>query len=67
MHIDECFHHCAKAFIRSKLWKPDTWPDKQKISFGRRFVDKLGVEGEDGEKLASDIDARVEEDYRTNL
>ena len=20
--IDEVFHHCAKAFLRSKLWRP---------------------------------------------
>jgi PPOX class probable FMN-dependent enzyme len=23
--IDEVFHHCAKAFLRSALWKPETW------------------------------------------
>ncbi|KAA0021447.1 pyridoxamine 5'-phosphate oxidase family protein [Antrihabitans cavernicola] len=26
--IDEIFHHCSKAFLRSKLWDADTWqPD----------------------------------------
>ncbi|WP_409494038.1 pyridoxamine 5'-phosphate oxidase family protein [Amycolatopsis sp. cmx-11-12] len=26
--IDEIFHHCQKAFMRSKLWSPETWtPD----------------------------------------
>ncbi|MDQ4051837.1 MAG: pyridoxamine 5'-phosphate oxidase family protein [Actinomycetota bacterium] len=26
--IDELFFHCAKAFLRSGLWKPETWnPD----------------------------------------
>ncbi|MDA3643060.1 pyridoxamine 5'-phosphate oxidase family protein [Saccharopolyspora indica] len=26
--IDEVFHHCAKAFLRSGLWKPESWqPD----------------------------------------
>jgi PPOX class probable FMN-dependent enzyme len=26
--IDEIFFHCAKAFLRSGLWKPETWnPD----------------------------------------
>lgn len=25
---DEVYFHCAKAFLRSELWKPDTWrPD----------------------------------------
>ncbi len=23
--VDEVFFHCAKAFMRSDLWKPDTW------------------------------------------
>ncbi len=26
--IDTIFFHCSKAFLRSKLWKPETWhPD----------------------------------------
>lgn len=25
--IDEVFHHCAKAFLRSQLWRPDLWDD----------------------------------------
>lgn len=26
--IEQVFHHCAKAFLRSDLWKPETWqPD----------------------------------------
>jgi PPOX class probable FMN-dependent enzyme len=23
--IEEVFYHCAKAFLRSKLWQPETW------------------------------------------
>ena len=25
VEIDELFHHCAKAFLRSGLWDPETW------------------------------------------
>lgn len=25
VHIDEVFHHCSKAFLRSELWRPETW------------------------------------------
>ena len=26
--VEECFFHCAKAFLRSALWQPETWrPD----------------------------------------
>ena len=25
VEIEEVFHHCSKAFLRSQLWKPETW------------------------------------------
>ncbi|GAB3450248.1 pyridoxamine 5'-phosphate oxidase family protein [Phycicoccus ginsengisoli] len=25
VEVDEVFHHCAKAFMRSRLWHPETW------------------------------------------
>ncbi|WP_251551070.1 pyridoxamine 5'-phosphate oxidase family protein [Neobacillus muris] len=28
VEVEECFMHCAKAFKRSGLWEPHTWPDK---------------------------------------
>jgi PPOX class probable FMN-dependent enzyme len=27
VEIVEIFHHCAKAFLRSQLWRPETWQD----------------------------------------
>ncbi|GAA3614198.1 pyridoxamine 5'-phosphate oxidase family protein [Microlunatus ginsengisoli] len=27
VEIEEVFHHCAKAFLRSQLWQPETWTD----------------------------------------
>ena len=27
VEIEEIFHHCAKAFLRSQLWRPETWQD----------------------------------------
>jgi PPOX class probable FMN-dependent enzyme len=37
IEIEEIFHHCSKAFLRSKLWKPETWnpdamPSRAKIA-----------------------------------
>ena len=26
VEVEEAFLHCAKAFIRSSLWQPETWP-----------------------------------------
>ena len=63
VHIDECFFHCAKAFIRAQLWKPETWPARIPISFGAMFAKKMGGDA----KVAADIDARVAADYRDNL
>ncbi len=27
VEVEEVFHHCAKAFLRSKLWRPESWQD----------------------------------------
>lgn len=27
IEIDEVFHHCSKAFLRSQLWRHETWTD----------------------------------------
>ncbi len=28
VHVSEVFYHCSKAFLRSKLWEPESWtPD----------------------------------------
>ncbi len=28
IEVSEVFMHCAKAFLRSGLWQPETWPDR---------------------------------------
>ncbi|MEW2520633.1 pyridoxamine 5'-phosphate oxidase family protein [Actinacidiphila alni] len=33
--IDEVFFHCSKAFLRSDLWKPDTWHPETMASRAR--------------------------------
>ncbi len=63
VHVEEVFFHCAKAFLRSELWKPDSWPEKQKVSFGQMIAKKLAAD----RKLADGIDAAIEENYRTDL
>lgn len=62
--VDQCFFHCSKAFLRSKLWKHETWPEHPKVSFGRMFARR--IDGAD-DNLADVIDQGVEADYRTNL
>jgi PPOX class probable FMN-dependent enzyme len=62
--VEECFFHCSKAFLRSKLWKHETWPERQKISFGAMLAKRIDA---DDENLVATIDEMVAEDYRTNL
>ena len=36
VEVQECFFHCAKAFIRSGLWQQSSWPERpHRVSFGR--------------------------------
>jgi PPOX class probable FMN-dependent enzyme len=61
--VRECFFHCAKAFLRSRLWQPEAWPPRHQISFGKLLAAKAG--GDD--RMARQIDEFVEQDYKTNL
>ena len=63
VHVDQCFFHCGKAFLRAGLWRPETWAERVRVSFGRMFVRKVGGNDE----LAAVIDSSVETDYRENL
>ena len=45
VEVEQVFHHCAKAFLRSKLWDPESWGtvepaeargDRARPSSGRR-------------------------------
>lgn len=31
VEIDEVYMHCARAFLRSGMWKPESWPDPDTI------------------------------------
>ena len=63
VRVHECFFHCAKAFIRSQLWHPDSWPVRQQISWGKYFATKIGLD----QKAAAQLDEMVEHDYKHNL
>ena len=63
VRVERCFFHCAKAFKRSRLWHPETWPPNLRISFGKLLAPRLGG----GDDLAGSIDRMIQEDYKTNL
>lgn len=31
VEIDEVYMHCARAFLRSGLWQPETWPEPETV------------------------------------
>ena len=62
VQIERCFFHCARAFLRAELWNPATWPERQRVSFGRQIAPRLGGDA----SLAEQIDASIEKG-RTDL
>ena len=66
IQVEECFFHCAKAFLRAQLWKPETWSERLRLSFGEMMAEKLSKDGPNPE-LATMIDKEIEKDYATNL
>lgn len=63
VHIEECFFHCAKAFLRSKLWRPQDWPEKHRVSFGEMHAKRTDADP----GTARAIDQQIERDYTKNL
>jgi PPOX class probable FMN-dependent enzyme len=62
VHVEECFFHCAKAFLRAQLWKPETWAPLR-VSFGKILATRLGGDAQ----VVEAIDKLIDEDYATNL
>ena len=62
LEVEEAFIHCAKAFIRSGLWQPETWPEELPSASAilRDHVDIPEVSTED-------VAARLRESYENTL
>lgn len=62
--VDVAFLHCAKAFTRSGLWKPDTWTGREGIAKPARiWADHIGMGGVD-ERAVQEL---VDDDYANNV
>jgi PPOX class probable FMN-dependent enzyme len=46
VHVQECFFHCGKALIRSKLWQPESWGDPARTLGARGFASLAGEPGD---------------------
>lgn len=61
--IEEIYFHCAKAFMRSSLWKPESWPDRSTLpTLGAMLKDQIGIA-----KTAREVDSDLAENYRASL
>jgi uncharacterized protein len=40
--IERSFFHCPKAILRSNLWKPESWGDPIRVSYGKIYAKALG-------------------------
>jgi hypothetical protein len=61
--VEECFFHCGKAFIRSDVWKPESWPRDYRVNLGRQIAKKLGA----GQEVADGVEAGLVESYTNRL
>lgn len=56
--IEELYMHCAKAFLRSSLWDPSTWPERAALpSLGTILRDQLSL-STSAEELDADLNER---------
>lgn len=63
VEIDAVYFHCAKAFLRAELWKPETWPETINVSFGKEIAQRGGLE----KQKIREFDAAVQSRYETDL
>ncbi len=61
--IDDIFFHCAKAFLRSGLWQPETWDPEARVP--RRAV--LAHELEQPERSLAELDEYYGPSYENGL
>lgn len=61
--VASAYMHCAKAFMRSNLWKPDTWPDRAGLpTLGEILRDQVAYAA-----TAEEADRKLDEAYRNSM
>lgn len=58
--VTECFFHCGKAMIRSGMWKPETWANRDKSLMIKSIAQKFSQQ-------EKEVETRLEESYRDKL
>ena len=61
--VKSAYMHCAKAFMRSELWKPESWPERSSMpTLGQIMRDQLAVD-----QSAAETDRRLDEAYKQTM
>jgi uncharacterized protein len=61
--IRAVYMHCAKAFLRSELWAPETWPDRADLpTLGEILRDQLALS-----QTREELDASLADAYRKTM
>jgi len=64
VEVEECYIHCAKAFIRSGVWNPATWPAREELpNIPQMLADHVNLPGVG----ASEIAAALKDSYAKRL
>ncbi|MGG1674473.1 pyridoxamine 5'-phosphate oxidase family protein [Neobacillus sp. NRS-1170] len=64
VEVEECFIHCAKAILRSGLWKPEIWKDKALLPRAAKILaEHANIEG----VSVDEIEASLIEGYKNRL
>lgn len=64
VEVEEAYIHCAKAFRRGDVWRPDRWPDRSDMASAACMLrDHSKAEGVSVE----DVQARLDDGYAKTL
>jgi PPOX class probable FMN-dependent enzyme len=63
IEVEEAFLHCAKAFKRSALWRPEEWPETEGLARAAQiWRDHMALD-----MTTQEIQEFVDDDYANNL
>ena len=63
VEIGAIYMHCAKAFMRSALWAPESWPDRAEMpTLGQILRDQLALP-----QSREEVDASLADGYRKSM
>lgn len=61
--VTECFFHCGKAFIRSNLWKPESWTAEKRSIAARQMAGQKEL----SEEHVRHTEAALQDSYDNKL